>query len=276
VCLLPIGLTLVTCPSCRVEWQWPRVTSGGLEELYERSYYDAWGLHADEPLVRRMKRKTFEQLLAQLEAHVAPGRLLDVGCATGFLLQTAQARGWDPFGVELSAYASGVARRRFGDERIVHGPLEGAAFSKGFFQAITMTDFIEHVPDPVGTLRKAHFLLRPDGILCLSTPMVGSLSHRLMGRRWTHYKAEHLQYYSPQSLQRHLQAAGFKMLSHRSWPKTVTLEYARSQFDRYRHWLISPAIRLLSASVPPPMRAWQIRVPLGDMLVLASPIASVA
>lgn len=265
----PLGFAIVTCVACQVEWQWPRPSPADLGEEYGREYYDSWALGEAEEAVRRMKLLTFDRLLAEVERQVPAGKLLDVGCATGFLLEAARRRGWDPFGVELSEYASSVARQRFGSERIVHGLLEEAAFAEESFRAITMTDLIEHVTDPVRTLRVAHRLLEPGGVLAITTPMVGSFSYRCMGRRWTHYKTEHLQYYRPEAIRRQLEAAEFRFLAWRGWPKCVTMEYVRAQFGRYRHWLISPLVQGACRILPPSLRAAPFFVPLGDMLVVA-------
>jgi SAM-dependent methyltransferase len=267
--VLPVGFCVVTCPRCRVEWQWPRPSAADLRRLYSQAYYDAWGLQEDEAPVRTMKLRTFDRLLARLERQVRPAALLDVGCATGFLLEAAERRGWEPYGIELSDYGSAVAKRRFGEARILNTTLEQAPFPAGFFGAITMSDLIEHVLDPVGALRVAGRLLRPGGVLCISTPKVGSVSYYLMGRRWTQYKLEHLQYYSPEAINRLLSGLGFHVAECRSWPKTVTLDYVAFQFARYRHWLISPAVGALSAVLPRNVRALRFSIPLGDMLVVA-------
>jgi len=266
---LPVGFRVITCPTCGVEWQWPRPLPTDLEKLYSREYYDAWGIQQNEDVVRVMKLHTFDRLLARIERHVPRAALLDVGCATGFLLEAAQRRGWEPYGIELSEYGSSVAKRRFGEDHILNARLEDATFADGFFSAVTMTDLIEHVLDPVGTLGIAHRLLRPDGVLCISTPKVGGVSYHLMGRRWTQYKLEHLQYYSPTSIGRLLARLGFTVVECRSWPKTVTFDYVRTQFARYRHGLISPIVAAVGALLPRRARALPFSIPLGDMLVVA-------
>src|SRR5579862_1705061 len=146
------AFTVVTCPTCAIEWQWPRPLPHALAELYTREYYDAWGLRDDEAVVRAMKLGTFDRLLARVEQYSRPGALLDVGCATGFLLEAAQRRGWEPYGAELSEYGSDVAKQRFGAGRIMNCGIEEAPFAQGFFAAVTMTDLIEHVTDPLQTL----------------------------------------------------------------------------------------------------------------------------
>jgi len=267
--ILPIGFRLVACPGCGIQWQWPRPADAQLSALYTQEYYDAWGLRDAAEAVRVAKLATFDRLLARVERYVRPGALLDVGCATGFLLEAADRRGWEPHGVELSPYASRVAQRRFGASQVACGRLEDATFPDGFFAAVTMTDLIEHVPDPVGTARGAHRLLRPGGVLCLSTPKVGCLSYHLMGSHWTQYKSEHLQYFSPAAATRLLTRVGFGVVECGAWTKTVTLDYVRAQFVRYRHWLVSPLVEGLSRVLPSVLRTRQLSLPLGDMLVVA-------
>ena len=74
-------------------------------------------------------------------------------------------------------------------------PITQATFGgidEDFFDIITMIDFIEHVRAPMSILVKASRLLRPGGQLVILTPNADSLSRRLMGLRWLHYKVEHL------------------------------------------------------------------------------------
>lgn len=267
---LPAGLAVVTCPQCGIEWQWPRPPEAELAVLYGETYYEPWGLADDEQRVRAMKVATFERLLRRVESYRAPGRLLDVGCATGFLLEVAERRGWESHGIEVSSYSSGVARERFGEARVRTGELAHAELAPGAFRAVTMTDLIEHVVDPMATLRAAHAALERDGLLCLTTPRVGGASHRAMGRRWTHYKREHLQYFSPDAVRRLLGAADFRVLECRSWPKTLTFDYACGQFTRYRHWLVSPLVEALRHLLPAGVRSRHFALPLGDMLVIAA------
>jgi len=82
-----------------------------------------------------------------------------------------------------------------GDHPGLPGPITQATFGgidEDFFDIITMIDFIEHVGAPMSILVKASRLLRPGGQLVILTPNADSLSRRLMGLRWLHYKVEHL------------------------------------------------------------------------------------
>src|SRR5262249_22506677 len=136
------------------------------------------------------------------------GRLLELGCACGFLLLAARERGFSAEGVEMSAWASTQARERYGlDVRTGH--VEGLALPTDSYDVVVLADVIEHLHDPRRTLRHVHRVLRPGGRLLLLTPDIGSLTARLMGPRWWGLLDDHYFYFSRRTLRRLLVDEGF-------------------------------------------------------------------
>ena len=109
-------------------------------------------------------------------------RVLDVGCATGFSLIAAGQRGWEAEGIECSEFCVQYARSR--GLTVHHGSLRDYPGKEGSLDAITMWDYLEHSPDPLGDLRASRSLLKPGGITLLSIPNVDSWSYRLLGKKW--------------------------------------------------------------------------------------------
>jgi SAM-dependent methyltransferase len=160
------------------------------------------------------------RILRELEANTLPGRLLDVGCATGDFLVAAQERGWAAQGVELSGHAAGVARRRRVDVRV--GTLRNARFPDAAFDVVTMLDVIEHLNDPMAELRETRRVLRPGGIICVETPNWDSIYRRVLGRRWAALQPRlHLLYFDRTTLREALSRAGFQVV--RSLTEIVAL-----------------------------------------------------
>lgn len=160
-------------------------------------------------------------------------RVLDVGCATGYFLEAAKESGLRPYGVELSAYGADACRQKVDPGHVYQGTLEDSRFdipSEPGFDAIFMSDLLEHVRNPCTTLAAARSSLKPSGLLVITTPWTESFSHRAMGRHWLHYKPEHLYYFGIKSLGRMLQASGFDIIRVNSARKCLSLEYARNQF----------------------------------------------
>jgi SAM-dependent methyltransferase len=116
---------------------------------------------------------------------------------------------WQVAGVELSDFASTYARETLGLD-VQTGTLETTRFSEGSFDVVTFWDVIEHVPNPLETLRRAYRLLRSDGLLVLRTPNLDSLDARVFGSYWIGYELpRHLYVFSRRTLERLLQKAGF-------------------------------------------------------------------
>jgi SAM-dependent methyltransferase len=148
------------------------------------------------------------RILRELEADTPPGRLLDVGCATGDFLAAAQERSWAAQGVELSGHAAAVARRRGVDVRV--GTLRNARFPDASFDVVTMLDVIEHLNDPMAELKEVRRVLRPGGIICVETPNWDSIYRRVLGRRWAALQPRlHLLYFDSTTLREAVGRAGF-------------------------------------------------------------------
>jgi len=269
---------VAVCDECGTWYRTPRPTAEDLIGIYDQDYYDAWGLDEDESIARGTKEATFAGTLRRLERMVGQPdnrkpALLDVGAATGLLLAAAEKGGWDPYGVELNPYSADVLRGRYGPERVFEGELTACTFPDASFDAITMTDVIEHVLDVSGTLRTAARLLRPGGVLCITTPRVDTLSRRLMGRRWLHFKEEHIQYLTGQAIERALQVVGFDDIRVRGHAKSLSLDYLHAQLQTYPHWILTPAVAMIRRCLPMRFRRHPVRYRCGEMLVTAHRVA---
>jgi SAM-dependent methyltransferase len=113
-----------------------------------------------------------------------PGRprLLDVGFGDASFLRFMQAAGWDAIGLEVDAAAVAAARSSGLD--VALGTVEDAPFAAGSFDAITLSHVLEHLHDPIASLRACLRLLRPNGVLWLATPNLDAPGHRRFGRDW--------------------------------------------------------------------------------------------
>ena len=103
-----------------------------------------------------------------------PGRVVDVGCGRGDLAAAVARAGWQAAGVELSEEACALARAQGVDARA--GTLADAGLERGAYDAAIFIQSLEHVPDPVGDLRRVRDALRPTGLVLVSVPNL-SLIH---------------------------------------------------------------------------------------------------
>jgi 2-polyprenyl-3-methyl-5-hydroxy-6-metoxy-1,4-benzoquinol methylase len=156
-----------------------------------------------------------EKLLALL-GH--PTRVLDVGCATGFLAKRLQDRGATVVGLELDERAAAEARRYceavyIGDVETMELPLQPESFD-----AIVCGDLIEHLRDPQALLARIRPFLTPEGTLVLSTPNIANWAMRLgllFGRfrytEWGILDRTHTHLFTRKTLRECLEAAGYRV-----------------------------------------------------------------
>jgi len=190
------GYAIVECSRCGLQYVGQNPEDIDFATLYSESYYTGGGgqVFADYVGEERARRASARRKLRSMRLRTPrSGRLLDVGCAAGFFLVEAR-RYFEPQGVEISEFSSGVARERFGLD-VFTGTLQDAKFTADSFDVITMWDVVEHLPDPKTVLIEASRVLRPGGSLVLTTGDVGSRYARRAGPNWHLLEPPWHQYY---------------------------------------------------------------------------------
>ncbi len=221
------GVEILECSSCGLaSWKCP--PSHRPEAVYDAAYFA--GASADRGYddygnLEPSLRMTFARRLSRMP-HPSPGsRLLDVGAAYGFALEEARRAGWKAVGLEISA----AAARRAGElaaGRLVLADASAVPCAGDAFDAVTLWDVLEHLPEPHAVLTEVARILRPGGRLVLTTGDVGSLAARFSGSRWHLYTIpEHLFFYTRKSLRILLEAHGFRLESFRAEGAIYTLGY---------------------------------------------------
>lgn len=199
---------VVTCNGCGLVFLSPRLTESAILKLYaEEAYYvsEVAGRGYDEYLeVRPNWLRTFTRRLDEIGKYQKPGKVLDIGCGPGFFLEAAQAKGYDAYGLDPSDYIVRVAREKFGD-RIQHGVIETAVYPAEEFDLVVAFDTFEHIYHPLAWLKAVRRVLKPGGLLAITTPDPSSMLAKLSGKHWVSFKLpEHVYYWSPPTIRRAL------------------------------------------------------------------------
>lgn len=176
---------LVECPGCGLRLLQVQPVGESLAQLYAPEYFErdfrcgrSDSAYFSEDAFRAENRALLDAFEPLAPRPPAPRRLLEVGCAGGWLLKHAAERGWEPQGVELSADA--VAHARSLGLAVFEGDLAGARFPGAAFDLVYMGDVLEHVPDCRATLDEVARVLAPGGHLYLRGPITThSLARRL-------------------------------------------------------------------------------------------------
>jgi SAM-dependent methyltransferase len=272
--------TVVQCSGCSLVYQNPRPTPEELFDVYYPEEYDQYTVSARREMgfFRRWDRLygLHKRCRAVIRHHPGHGRVLDVGCSTGNFLDIMRQYGWQTHGVEPNPGAAAYAREQLGLP-VFNGTLDDARFGADTFDAVTLWDVIEHLPDPAGSLREIARILKPNGLLVVATPQLDSMDAKLFGRFWIGYELpRHLTVFSRCTLSKMTELAGFRLLARRCFYGSYFAFYSSVRF-----WLRSfvpsgwPRATLEALLFSAPMRLLQAPLfAVSDRLGMCSTITS--
>ncbi len=184
-----------------------------------------FNLPAPHELERRLKvaRRRLNTISALLKQPPAAIRVLDVGCSRGGFLAAGAKLGFHMEGVEP---APGIAAAARAQGLNVHtGLLGDIGFAAASFDAVTLFEVIEHLKEPLALLRECRRVLKPGGLLVLSTGNTASWTVAAMQERWDYFHIArdggHISFYNPHSI---------ALLASRSGFAVERIETARVKF----------------------------------------------
>jgi 2-polyprenyl-3-methyl-5-hydroxy-6-metoxy-1,4-benzoquinol methylase len=270
---------VVKCPSCALWWVpdglvrdqdgtsiYEQETPIFLQDGNEQYYLD------DTNLLSFATKLAWVKRLAQPVGDKAGRRakLLDVGAGFGHFLSLAM-RDYDATGLEVSTTAVAWGRERLQVNNHAASIYDLPSELRGPYDVVTSWDVIEHVPDPLAALRAMRAVMRPGGILFLSTPDAGSAVARAMGPRW-HYldPVQHIVLFGRQNLSRLLEQAGFKPFASRSFGHHYRVGYVLDRLSYlYSRGLVGSLVRA-TRTVGRVGAKRVIYLSLGDVMGLAA------
>lgn len=251
---------VVRCRRCEMVLANPQDEPADLQQVYQDLQDEDY--HAED----RNRRHTARQRLGWIGQTGTPGRLLDVGCATGVFLEEAGQVGWQLWGLEPSAWAASQAQRRLPLAQVQVGFIEEAHYPAGAFDLITLWDVLEHLAAPAATLQHLRPWLAADGRLALNLPDVDSLPARVMGKRWVLLLREHLWYFSPRTITALLEQCGYRVVDVRANWVRFSLANVFTRLGQYG----GPAGALSrELAKTPAFSRIPLQFPIGEMSVLA-------
>lgn len=255
------------CAGCGLLYQDPLPDAAEMQKFVDAEYSS--GVYQEYVQVRELKYATFRRRLALIRPRVPGGRLLDVGCACGYLIDVALEAGYDAYGVEFSAAAAAQASSRAQPRIVVANVDRITAEGLGEFDVITAFDIIEHSLDPLNFLADLRALLRPGGLLVLTTPDSRHALRFVMGARWPMLQPlQHTFLFSRTGIRLALARAGLTPGDVLPATKCLTLDYLAGQIEGH-----NPALhqlyRALSPVIPGALRHYRFNVNIGELLMLA-------
>lgn len=203
------------CNSCGIVVRLPIPPKDEIEKLYDEGYYTGKNpyFYLDERNIKGShlvweKRVNKLVEIYKKENNATPKNILDIGCSFGGLLETAKNKfGLEPYGVEISKYSSEYARER--GINVIQGNIEEIQIESEKFDIVTMVEVIEHLTNPLETMRKIYKATTWGGIVLVQTANIEALQSKLWGNKYHYYLPGHLHYFSNKTLRHLLYSSGF-------------------------------------------------------------------
>ena len=203
------------CRGCALVYANPRLTAEEIWQRYSpdyfwREYLPAIGVHDGQFSLDYFDARHAAMLRFIQRHRPGRGRLFEVGAGAGFFLKAAERAGWTVAGIEISMEGVEFATTRLGLD-VRRESAEDVSVPASSVDVAVMFDVIEHLLDPVAALRRVRDVLRPGGLLVVSTPNLNALTRLALGSEWAVLSpAEHLYNFSAATLGRLLTRAGFE------------------------------------------------------------------
>ncbi len=185
-------------PMHRYRWRWDK------ESLQVRDFDNTW--------------ETLKRLYPQ------KGHVVEVGSGLGFLLRRFVDDGWTATGVDPWVELPSFTKRYHGIESKPL-TLEQAKLPDESADVVILLHVIEHVPDPVETMREIYRVLKPGGHMVLETPRYDTFMFRMMGKRERSLRMSgHIYFFTDDSLRETYEKVGFKGVETRHVGRSLTAE----------------------------------------------------
>jgi len=198
---------VVQCKECGLVYKNPR-----LSEQEFKKYFEVPSVEISENSIFS-KKQLFSEFIKKIEKiKKKKGKLLDVGCGSGYFLKIAKDSGWDVYGIEINPYSIKYAREKFG---VLVEQKNLKEINDEGFDVITLLGVIDLFRNPKEELKEVRRILKKDGLLFIRVN--NGLWHCNLERFRKYFSffglypsVIHLYSFTPKTLKRLLQEVGFK------------------------------------------------------------------
>lgn len=180
---------------------------------------------------KRMLNKKMSLVVCQ--SGKTTGRLLDIGCGTGYFLHTMQQSGWQVTGIEKNQGAATFAREHFGLQ-VTSEPTALVDLPEAAYDVVTMWHVLEHLQPLHETMDSIYKGLKPDGVALIALPNADSHDAAHYAAHWAAWDVpRHLWHFTPATLNRLAQSHGFEVCGMQAMPFDGF--YVSMLSEKYKH-----------------------------------------
>jgi SAM-dependent methyltransferase len=259
------GISILKCHQCKLKWV-EDLEKGAIISLYDKRYFDRSHSkigYRDYLAQEKNHRENSVNILRKVNAvkDLRRSRILEVGCAFGFLLDEARRiKGCDVYGVEINEDAFKYAKSHLG-LNVINREFQNCNFEDNFFDVVFLIGTIEHLISPKQTLKDIHRILKAEGVLVITT-----IDTRGLVPLYSIKPPEHLFYFSHYNICLLLRMNGYKVLVRRPYFVKYQID---DLFHRLSEFSCSSIFGGLDRIISKMFGNISIRIPTNEMLVIA-------
>lgn len=140
--------------------------------------------------------------------------LLDVGCGPGYFLRSAEKwyKNSDIYGIDVDESLIKYASSHLSRAKLSIQSGQKLPFADNTFDVITSLQVIEHLEKPGALLLDANRVLRPEGLLIISTPNPAGIPARMLKHKWHGYRHDHISLKTPRQWREIIENSGFRVM----------------------------------------------------------------
>ena len=204
---------IIECKNCGFIFTNPRPEINIIEKYYESEDYISHTnqkksvLNSVYEIVRKQKIKNKYKLISKISSGK---RILDIGCATGELLNKFKKSNWSVHGIEPNEKARNFAIENYGLN--VNGEEELNNLKEKGFDVIMMWHVLEHVPLLNERIKELKRLLKSDGVIIIAIPNPESWDAKFYKEYWAAYDVpRHLYHFTQNAIKKLFEKHNFSI-----------------------------------------------------------------
>lgn len=197
------NVKLYKCETCELEFL--EDYEKNRASIYEKDYW----VDEKNPTILKCKEKNYDEIIKE----IPKGKILDYGGGYGSFVNYLKNKGF-----EIDLYDPYLSNTKIKKEK---------------YDIITLFDVIEHVPNQIKLIEDLKIKLNENGIIIIITPDTGEISNKILGKKWPHYKYEHVLLYNKKSLEKLSELTKLKIQKIKNIQYNYNIEYIEEYSKKY-------------------------------------------